>query len=771
MECFFEDKATVTIEEQTVALMTGEGESIYIEGYYTPVAVDNTCVMINILEDVNPTLNECSNNNTEFSFFIKISSLGDFRDLTFDLPLEIPIDYRANCSIVITGSSEDTSEEYLKCSIEMAKIINQRIAFYEKYDWFKIGITVYDWDKYIQDPVVTESATCPAPAYKFTNLTYDLVRCDDWNQAVVFNGILVKGLTADEHDTLNFDLNLLLDGVPQSSNCSILNLSEEYDGLIMECMFEGKGQLNIEEQLVRLNTAKENQFILIEGFNQNVTINQSCVVINILSSIDKSLNECSDDNKEFIFYIKASTMGSADDFSFFIDLDSPEGSKANCSIMKRSITPGSQEEFLRCTVTMEKIVNQKFAFLPHYDWEKLGLSIHDWDKFITDPVISESTTCPSPTYKFTKLKFDSNKCQEEKHVIVYNGNYEKGLAAGDSDLEFTLKILLDNEEKDVDCSIFEVSSEYGNARMECTFSHTSSVMTIRIKDQFINLNKEGGKDYLFIEGTSKGNLISRKCVVINILSDVKTELSECSGDNMQYSFYIEASFLGDYKLFNFDLELQNPEKKARCDVFMSSHDINTTKSYLKCSLVMSSIINQNISLHEFYNWASRDFTMKNWEKNIKTIIISESASCPMPNSEFRNYELKKDSCQGGNHVVSFKGNYKLQSIVRDMLAETDLDSLFYMDFLVEGKEVNATCGIIVSAGEQKSTYEDTEMKCSFKGEGRLEINQQILNSNENRYIFVESFKGEQLTENCEEKSSSSSSWLKVSGLILLILLI
>ena len=211
----------------------------------------------------------------EYSFSIPISTTGleDGQSLDLPLPLASPEGLTANCKVSSPqDNSLQSSTESLECSVNPGNVLlyKKKISLHPTYQWPE-GLHVEDWDKYIEpNPVVSESATCPVPAYEFTDINTLTDQCykenPDYHLLQAYGRLSKNNPNLNSEDLeLRFKMYLYLNSAAVEASCLITEVEDEPnssdDNGLVQCLFTGDGNVQFLPQLA----VAGNDYLYIEN--------------------------------------------------------------------------------------------------------------------------------------------------------------------------------------------------------------------------------------------------------------------------------------------------------------------------------------------------------------------------------------------------------------------------------------------------------------------------------------------------------------------------
>jgi len=203
----------------------------------------------------------------------------------------------------------------------------------------------------------------------------------------------------------------------------------------------------------------------------------------------------------YTFFIDGRFQGSPSDTDLLtIDLDEPEGAKAEC-------IPFDGGEYFECEIDICLYpLNSSDIYLPIKTPISDKYKIENWEEVISkDPgtsnLISENITCiPYVQNNFTPFSIESKGCSGGKNLFTVGGEWE-GDNIPSSDFDYKIKI--DNKNKDIaKCSLSsgnvkEFNCEFegeGDIKFDDTF-FKGYYITFKMKKSNVSIHVEKCEDY------------------------------------------------------------------------------------------------------------------------------------------------------------------------------------------------------------------------------------------------------------------------------------
>lgn len=266
------------------------------------------------------------------------------------------------------------------------------------------------------------------------------------------------------------------------------------------------------------------------------------------------------------------------------------------------------------------------------------------------------------------------------------------------------------------------------------------------------------------------SLSSGDGVTVNILGPVLEAANECQGKFL--IFYIPVSIVGLEEGKNLDLTLPvaSPDGlTAQCkNVFSQGQE------YLGCSIdpLNNYFLNTPISFHTTYKGPDT-INVEGWEDFIgQNPVIASSATCPNKDLyDFSDLNNFSDECykdHPGYHLVKAYG--KLVPVFTNGLQKTEVELEFKMELLVNSAKVVASCKVTELPDEQNSSSNGL-LQCAFVGNGNVQFVQYLAQAETKEFLLVRGSEPYTLPNKCESSDTSKSSWLSVSGLLLIALIL
>ena len=265
--------------------------------------------------------------------------------------------------------------------------------------------------------------------------------------------------------------------------------------------------------------------------------------------------------------------------------------------------------------------------------------------------------------------------------------------------------------------------------------------------------------------------LSAEVVVITITGPIEQEV--CEGE--LYKIYIPLDE-NSPATGVFSLNLVSPENKyVSCQVESepsTKYPLKSTTPYLVCTLDASSFLlyNAKVEFYPAYEWD--EIEIDGWETFIgKNPIVSEHATCPVPDFEFTGIQILDDACDDDYpdyHSLTGRGSLNIKNTQTQPFTSTDVQLNFELYVYMNSTQlITAKCALVYNKEENSDDIE-ANFKCLAKGNTNFQYPSQMVPTGENKskYLYVEGIDSQNLDVTCFS-SWVSLSWLLIIGLILL----
>lgn len=271
--------------------------------------------------------------------------------------------------------------------------------------------------------------------------------------------------------------------------------------------------------------------------------------------------------------------------------------------------------------------------------------------------------------------------------------------------------------------------------------------------------------------------LSSDAVIITIKG--KMEEPVCEGES--YKIYIPLT--ADSPATDvFTLPLVSPAKQqVSCQAVLEAstkYPLKSTDPYLVCSLNVNSFLlyNAKVEFYPTYEWDK--IKIEGWETYIGAApVVSEHATCPVPDFEFTGLEKLEDACDvtyPDYHSLTGQGSLNIKKTQTQALTSTDVQLDFDLYVYMNSQLVTAKCALAYNQANSDDIV--ANFKCLAKGEVNFQYPSQMVATGENKskYLYVEGIGSVNLPVSCNTPTPTPSfsswvslSWLLIVGLLLL----
>ena len=227
--------------------------------------------------------------------------------------------------------------------------------------------------------------------------------------------------------------------------------------------------------------------------------------------------------------------------------------------------------------------------------------------------------------------------------------------------------------------------------------------------------------------------------------------------------------------------LSPPQTFVQCTLASTIPTLKSSEEddYLYCvyDTTTTPLYYTRVEFASIYTWENPEIT--NWDTTVgKDAVVSEHAVCGAnpADYEFAGIKSVTDNCDTDNkdyHLLSMQGDLVVNKESK-YLTSTDIELKFNMYMLVDEKEVGVSC--LLTEVTQNSSDKTGLLQCLVKGSKTFQVVKQAVQSETQESVFIEGtttlqFKAQCPTPSPSPDDQSNSSWLSLSGLLLIALLL
>ena len=228
--------------------------------------------------------------------------------------------------------------------------------------------------------------------------------------------------------------------------------------------------------------------------------------------------------------------------------------------------------------------------------------------------------------------------------------------------------------------------------------------------------------------------------------------------------------------------LSPPQTFVQCTLASSVPTLRSSEDdYLYCvfDATKTPLYYSRVEFASHYDWENPAIT--NWDTTVgKDAVVAENAVCAANPADYEFVGIKSvtDNCDTDNkdyHLLSMQGDLVVNKESK-YLTSTDIELRFNMKMVVDEKEVGASC--LLTEVTQNSSDKTGLLQCLVKGSKTFQVVKQAVQSETQESVFIEGTTTLQFKAQCPTPSpspspddQSNSSWLSLSGLLLIALLL
>ena len=230
--------------------------------------------------------------------------------------------------------------------------------------------------------------------------------------------------------------------------------------------------------------------------------------------------------------------------------------------------------------------------------------------------------------------------------------------------------------------------------------------------------------------------------------------------------------------------LSPPQTSVVCHLASTLPTLKSTDDdYLYCvfDAKTTPLYYTRVEFASHYEWKNPEIT--NWDTTVgKDAVVAENVVCNANPADYEFVGIKSvtDNCDTDNkdyHLLSMQGDLVVNKESK-YLTSTDIELRFNMKMVVDEKEVAASC--LLTEVTQNSSDKTGLLQCLVKGSKTFQVVKQAVKSETQESVFIEGTTTLQFKAQCPTPSpspspspddQSNSSWLSLSGLLLIALLL
>ena len=280
--------------------------------------------------------------------------------------------------------------------------------------------------------------------------------------------------------------------------------------------------------------------------------------------------------------------------------------------------------------------------------------------------------------------------------------------------------------------------------------------------------------------------LSASVITMDVKGGIDRNSISCKEGSYSFNIPVEnvQNLPEEQKTIGFAIPLLSP-KDTQVVCYLAS-TIPTLKSseeddYLYCvyDTTTTPLYYTRVEFASTYTWDNPE--IRNWDTTVgKDAVVSENAVCGATPSDYEFVGIKSvtDNCDTDNkdyHLLSMQGDLVVNKESK-YLTSTDIELRFNMKMVVDEKEVAASC--LLTEVTQNSSDKTGLLQCLVKGSKTFQVVKQAVQSETQESVFIEGTTTLQFKAQCPTPSpspspddQSNSSWLSLSGLLLIALLL
>ena len=277
--------------------------------------------------------------------------------------------------------------------------------------------------------------------------------------------------------------------------------------------------------------------------------------------------------------------------------------------------------------------------------------------------------------------------------------------------------------------------------------------------------------------------LSASVITMDVKGGIDRDSISCRDGVYSFNIPVEnVENLPEEFQLSFPIELLSPPQTfVSCTLASTVPTLRSSEDddYLYCvfDAITTPLYNTRVEFASHYDWENPEIT--NWDTTVgKDAVVSENEVC-FVDYEFVGIKSATDKCDTeykDYHLLSMQGDLVVNKESK-YLTSTDIELRFNMKMLVDEKEVGASC--LLTEVTQNSSDKTGLLQCLVKGSKTFQVVKQSVQSESKESVFIEgTTTSSQFQVQCPTPSpspspddQSNSSWLSLSGLLLIALLL
>ena len=279
--------------------------------------------------------------------------------------------------------------------------------------------------------------------------------------------------------------------------------------------------------------------------------------------------------------------------------------------------------------------------------------------------------------------------------------------------------------------------------------------------------------------------LSASVITMDVKGGIDRDSISCRDGVYSFNIPVEnVENLPEEFQLSFPIELLSPPQTfVSCTLASTVPTLRSSEDddYLYCvfDAITTPLYNTRVEFASHYDWENPEIT--NWDTTVgKDAVVSENEVC-FVDYEFVGIKSATDKCDTeykDYHLLSMQGDLVVNKESK-YLSSTDIELRFNMKMLVDEKEVGASC--LLTEVTQNSSDKTGLLQCLVKGSKTFQVVKQSVQSESKESVFIE---GTPTSSQCQVQcptpspspspspdDQSNSSWLSLSGLLLIALLL